>query len=201
MKMKHLKMRSLTAIAALGLMALVGVGSASATTLSTDAAGTVKYAVGQEIHLSLKSGTSATLETTGGSLIATCTETTIKVAIEGSKTGTWVGGNINTWTAGGCPQTTDALSLGSVQIMKTGSDEGEVVGRGTRVTMAVFGVSCTYGTSAEGNKVGVIKGGEAPLLKISATLPKIEGGFLCPGSGVWTADYIVTTPHALHFVE
>jgi hypothetical protein len=198
--MKHLKMLGLAAIAALGLMALVGAGTASATTLSTDSAGTVKYAVGQEIHSTLKSGTSALLETTGGSKIATCTGSTTKGSIEGSNTGTSVGGAISVLTWEGCSQTTDNLALGSLAILKNGTDEGSVIGTGSKVTLGVFGVSCVYGTG-EGTTLGTLKGGTTPELKISATLPKIEGGFLCPGAGIWTAEYIVTTPHALHIVS
>jgi hypothetical protein len=198
--MKHLKMLGLAAIAALGLMAFVGAGTASATTLSTDAAGTIKYAVGTEIHSSLKPETSATLNTTSGSLIATCTSSTTKGKIEGSNTGATVGGKISVLEWGGCSQTTDNLALGSLSIKKTGSDEGEVIGSGSEVTLGVFGVSCVYGTG-EGTKLGTLKGGEAPELSINAALPKISGGFLCPGSGTWVAKYTVTSPHALHIVE
>jgi hypothetical protein len=200
MKMKHVKLLGLAAIAALGLMALVGAGTTSATTLSTDSAGTAKYAVGTEVHVTLKSGTSALFEETGGSLIATCTETTIKGTIS-TATGTWVGGKSSTLTQSGCSQTTDTLATGSVEIMKIGADEGEVVGKNSKVTLNVFGVSCVYGTSAEGTKLGTIKGGEAPELVVDRALPRIEGGFLCPSSGVWIATFVVTTPHALHFVE
>jgi hypothetical protein len=198
--MKHLKMLGLAAIAALGLMAFVGAGTASATTLSTDAAGTVKYGTTTEIHSTLKVGTSALLEKLNGEKIATCTGSTTKGTLS-TATGTWVGGAIGTLTWEGCSQTTDNLANGSLEIMKTGADEGEVVGKGSKVTVSVFGVSCVYGTSTEGTKIGTIKGGEAPELVISAILPRIEGGFLCPTEGRWTATYVVTSPHALHIVE
>ena len=208
--MKHLKILGLAAVAALGLMALVGAGTASATTLATDAAGTIHYTKGTVIDSSLKPGTSATLEETGGGVIATCTESTVRGTLQDPvvKTGeveyvsgTWITGPIDEITWKSCSQTTDNLSLGSLEIMKTGADEGEVVGKNSSVTLSVFGVSCVYGTSAEGNKLGTIKGGEAPELVINAVLPKKEGGFLCPGSGRWTATYIATEPHAIHIVE
>jgi hypothetical protein len=198
--MKHLKMLGLAAIAALGLLAFVGAGTASATTLATDSAGTTKYGSGQEIHSTLKTGTSALLEDTFGNPIATCTESTVKGTI-GTATGTWVTGNISALTWGGCSQETVTKATGSLEIMKTGADEGEVVGKNSSVTLKVFGISCIYGTTAEGNKLGVIKGGTAPELVINAVLPKKEGGFACPSTGRWTATYIVTTPHALHVVE
>lgn len=197
--MKHLKMLGLAAIAALGLMAFVGAGTASATTLSTDAAGTAKYAVGTEIHATLKPGTSAGFETTSRSLIATCTQTTVQIEVSVA-TGTWVGGNNTVVAQTGCSQTTDTLAAGGGEIMRVGTDEGEIVGKGTKITLGVFGVSCVYGTG-EGTKLGTIKGGEAPILAVNTVLPKVEGGFLCPSTGVWVGTFVVTTPHALHFVE
>jgi hypothetical protein len=207
--MKHLKMLGLAVIAALGLMAFVGAGTASATTLATDSAGTTHYPVGTEIHATLKAGTSAILHNTGGESIATCKELTIRGDLEtpavetvGVKypSGTWIGGKLTALVWGGCSQTTDNVSLGSLEIMKTGADEGEIVGKGSQVTINIFGVSCTYGTG-EGTKLGTIKGGEAPEMVINAALSRTAGGFLCPTTGVWTATVIITSPHAVHIVE
>jgi hypothetical protein len=208
--MKHLKMLGLAAIAALGLMAFVGAGTASATTLATDAAGNIHYEVGQEIHVTNKSGTSVLLEDTSVNPIATCTEVTIKGKIEdpvvetaGKRfpSGTWITGPLNALLFAGCSQTTDTVAAGSLEIMKTGTDEGEVVGKNSKVTVGVFGVSCVYGTSAEGTKLGTVKGGEAPELVVNAAIPKLEGGFLCPASARLTGTFIFTTPHSAHIVE
>jgi hypothetical protein len=217
--MNHLKMLGLAVIAALGLMAFVGAGTASATTLATDAAGTINYEVGTEIHSSLKPKTSALLEDTLGNPIATCTESTVKGKLEtpavetnGKKypSGTWVGGKISALTWGGCSQTTDSISTseeggvkyyGSLEIMKTGADEGEVIGKNSKVTLGVFGISCVYGTSPEGTKLGTVKGGSGAELVINAVIPKVEGGFACPSTGRWTATYVLTAPHAVHIVE
>jgi hypothetical protein len=207
--MKHLKMLGLAAIAALGLMAFVGAGTASATTLSTDAAGNTHYGPGTVIHSTLKPGTSALLKDTSGGTIATCTESTTKGKLEdpvvetnGVKfvSGTWVTGALETLTWGGCSQTTDTLANGSLEIMWTSGNSGEVRSKGSKVTLGVFGVSCVYGTG-EGTVLGTITGGTAPELAINAKLAKVEGGFLCPSSGVWTANYIVTEPHALFVVN
>lgn len=54
--MNHLKILGFAAVTALGLMAFIGTGTASATTLSTDAAGTAKYPVGTTFHATLKAG-------------------------------------------------------------------------------------------------------------------------------------------------
>jgi hypothetical protein len=197
--MKHLRMLGLAAIAALGLMAFVGAGTASATTLSTDAAGTVKYGVGTEIHSTLKSGTSAILETTEGTTIATCTTSTVRAAI-GVATGVWVSGAINVLNFGGCSQVTVVVARGTLEITKGAGDAGTVVGKGSEVTLELFGVSCIYGTGT-GTTLGTIAGGKESELAVNAVLPKISGGFLCPATGRWTATYIVTAPHALHFVN
>lgn len=197
--MKHLKMLGLVTITALGLTMFAGGSAALATTLATDAAGTIKYAAGTNIHVTLQSGASAMFKDTSGNTIATCTATTIQISTSNA-TGTWVPGNNTVVTQSGCSQTTDTIANGSGELMKAGTDEGEIVGKGTKVTLGVFGVSCVYGTG-EGTKLGTLKGGEAPVLSVNATLPRIEGGFLCPSTGIWIGTFVVTTPHALHFVE
>jgi hypothetical protein len=209
--MKHLKMLGLAAIAALGLMAFVGAGTASATTLATDVAGTIHYEAGTVIHSTLKPETSALLETTGGAEIATCTGSTVQGKLEdpvvetaGKKfvSGTWITGAIEKLTWEGCNQTTDNVNLGSLEIMQIGTeDRGEVRSKGSNVTLGVFGVSCTYGTG-EGTILGNISGGEAPVLTINAILARSAGNtLLCPASGRWTATYIVTSPHTVHIVS
>jgi hypothetical protein len=204
--MKHVKMLGLAAIATLGLMAFVGAGTASATTLCTSTkvvegktVCAVAYGVGQEIHLTLKSGTSALLETTTGEKIATCTESTVKGTI-GTSTGTWVAVGISTLAWNNCSQTTDTLNTGSIEIMQTAGDEGLVIGKGSNVTFGVFGVTCTYGTG-EGVALGFLHGGTNAELTNVGEVPKTGGGFLCPSAGSWTATYVVTTPHAVHVVS
>lgn len=194
--MKHLKMLGLAAIAALGLMAFVGAGTASATTLFTDSAKTIAYPVGTVIHSTLKPETSAKLTDTSGNVIATCTKSTTKGKIEGSNTGASVGGNIEVLTWEGCSQTTDNVNLGSLSISWTSGTSGTVTGKGSNVTLSIFGASCTYGTG-EGTTLGTITGGSAPELVINATLSKTAGSFICPSTGRWDAEYIVTEPHAL----
>jgi len=197
--MKHLKMLGFAAMAALGLMAFVGAGTASATTLATNSAGTVKYAAGTTFHATLETGTSTTWTDTSGNTIATCTVSTVHGTI-GTATGTWVGANIGTLTWENCSQTTDTVNTGSLEFMQTTGDEATVVGKGSNWTQQIFGVSCTYGFG-EGTTLGTMTGGEAPTLKITATIPKTAGGFLCPSTSIIHAAYIFTSPHALHFVS
>jgi hypothetical protein len=194
--MKHLKMLGLAAIAALGLMAFVGAGTASATTLSTDAAGTAKYGVNTVIDSTL-TGT-AVLEA-GSTTLDTCTGGTVKGKIT-TATGTAVVGSIEELTWTGCTNTTDTLAGGSLSISRIGTeDKGTVEGSGSQVTVNTLGVTCTYGTGT-GTHIGTLTGGSAPSLKISTTVPKIAGSFICPSNASWTAEYIVTEPHAVHVV-
>lgn len=66
------------AVILVALFAFAATGSASATELCTDSECTTVYPTGTELSFSLKSGTSSQLKGTGGSLIATCTESTVR---------------------------------------------------------------------------------------------------------------------------
>lgn len=197
--MRHLKTFGLTAILGLALMALAGVGTASATTLSTDSAGTFKYGAGTSIEATLKSGTSSEWKTTGGSLIGTCTTSSFSGTIS-TATGAFVSGSVNWLTWGGCSQFTFTVFPGSFEFSKGFGDSASFWSLGTEVTFEIFGVSCTYGWLTS-HQLGSVTGGEAPEISISANLSKTAGGFLCPGSATWTASYVVTSPHSLHFVS
>src|SRR6478735_9962944 len=83
--MRTLKMLALAAIAALGLMAFVGAGTASAATTCKTKPNAANecptgwhHPIGTIIHATLKVGTTANLETTAGETVDTCTESTIK---------------------------------------------------------------------------------------------------------------------------
>jgi hypothetical protein len=186
--MKHLKMLGLAAIAALGLLAFVGAGTASAD-LYTDAGKTIKYKTGTTVNATLASGKSASLKS-GSTTIATCTGGAVHGKTT-NETGT-VSGNVESLTWTGCSQTTHTIANGTISITSGGS----VSGKGNQVTLGVFGTSCTYGTG-EGTTLGTLSSGAEPKLVINANIPRIAGGFLCPSTGTWEAEYIVTEPHAL----
>ena len=197
--MKHLKTLGLASIMGLGLVALAGGGTASATTLSTDSGGFTKYSAGTEIYATLNFGTSTLLETTSGEKIATCTGSSIGGRTSATSEA-FLAGWIELMTWESCSQTTDNVDLGGFEIHKTFGDAGSFYGFFTEVTFGVFGVSCTYGTLGS-RTFGTITGGEAPVININAVLEKRAGGFLCPSDARWTASYVVTSPHALHIVE
>jgi hypothetical protein len=193
--MKNLKMLSLAAAAALGLLAFVGVGTASATTLFTDSAKTIDHPAGTTIGASIASGTSSSLRS-GGTLIATCTGGAIhgKTA---TTTGAEVRVNIESAAWDGCSQTTHTLLNGSLVIASTSGVDGEVTGKETQWTYGMFGTSCTYGFG-EGVKLGTLTGGSPAMLKINILIPRVAGGFLCPSMTTWQAEYAFTSPHALY---
>lgn len=195
--MKHLKMLGLAAIAALGLTTFAGAGTASATTLFTNSNLTGAYASGTVLHLTQRSGSSVIFTGGSGEVLMTCSESTIK-GKPSTESGLPIRGTIESFTWGQCTSTFDTVATGELSIEKTGPNEGRVAGSGSQWTVNIFGVSCTYGTGT-GTTLGTITGGEAPTLSIKAVnLTKTAGGFLCPTTTGWDAEYTFTEPHALY---
>lgn len=192
--MKHLKMFVLTATAAISLLAATGAGSAAATTLFTDSAETIDYPAGTVVEESLAPNTSFTFESSTSSLV-TCTSVTTKRKSTNT-TATWIEFDLESWSFSGCSSGTIPVSFGLDKIDHVTSTGGEIIGKSNSVTLEIFGVSCTYGT-AEGTKLGTISSGSEPKVVVSAVVPKVAGGFLCPSQTTWTGQFIVTSPHAL----
>jgi hypothetical protein len=206
--MRTLKMLGLAAIAALGLMAFVGAGTASAATTcktkpnaANECPAGWHYPIGTISHMTLKAGTSANLTNTAGETIVTCTESTIKTH------STTTGGlnqpvkkaiTVATWgsVATPCTTTTDTTALGELQVEATSGGNGTVSGSGSKVTVNFAGVSCVYGTGA-GTTIGTVTGGEPATVDVNAVVNKQEGGFLCPTTTLWKATYVVTEPKPL----
>lgn len=110
-------------------------------------------------------------------------------------------GNVGSITQGGCSQTTDTISNGSLEIHYiSGTHNGTVTGAGSQVTAQIFGVSCTYGTGI-GTHLGTLTGGATPTLNVATTVTKTAGGFLCPSTAGWDAEFEVDSPHALFVTE
>lgn len=186
-------------LALIAVLALLGTATASATKLCTGKACGVTYLAGTTINFSLKSGTTTRL-TSGGSTLATCTGSSIGGKTE-TESGTTILANIESLTWSSCGQTTDTLKNGSLSIeWISGTSNGTVRGSSSEVTVQIFGVSCAYGTG-ESTDLGTLSGGEEPLLQISTTVKKTAGGFLCPSTAGWDAEYVGTEPHALFIGE
>jgi hypothetical protein len=195
--MKYVKMLGLAAVAAMALMAF-GAGTASATTLEN---GTSPFSHPTIIDASLAA--TATLETTGGTTLVTCTGGTIEgEASTGSATET-VSGSVSTanLTWSGCSATVDTTQGGELEIHHiAGTSNGTLTGRTFEVTVNVFG-SCTYGLSNNDTMrhVGTLQGDDhTAKMEISTIVfERTEDKFLCPNEARWTATYHVTTPTGL----
>lgn len=172
--MKHLRMVGLAVLSALGAMAFVGAGTAQATELCTDSACTTKYPNASTFFATMASGSSMRFTANGGT-VATCTGSLIhgftspggveKVEI-----------TVGEFSHSNCSQTTSTVSKGKIDIESTGGGNGSVWGTGNQITVAIFGVTCVYGSGVE-TKVGSITGGTAPSMKISGFSAKRQAGF------------------------
>jgi hypothetical protein len=196
--MKHLKTLGLGAAAAMVLTAF-GAGNASATTIEN---GTSPFGHPTIIDASL-TGT-ATLETTGGTTIFSCTGGTIEgEASTGSATET-VSGSIATanLTWSGCSSTFTTTQGGDLEIHHiAGTSNGTVTARTFEFTVVAFGVSCTFGFSSSSTMkhLGTLVGDDhtASMNINTIIFERTEDKFLCPNEARWTANYHVTTPTGL----
>ena len=198
--MKYLKMLGLAAIAAMALLAFVGAGTASATTLEVKG---VKQTGSVAIKASLKAGTSAILKDKNGTTNDTCTGSTV----EGSTTvttGTAVSGPINKGglTFTGCSHTTHVLKEkeGTLKVEWTSGTNGKVISSGAEVTVVstVFGASAVCKTGA-GTEVGTLTGVAAGQATMHINATTLDCGIL--GTSSWTGTYVVTSPEGLGVVS
>lgn len=189
--MKHLKLLGLLGLVAVSLLLLAGTGVSSATVLCKATATPCESTYSKEavIHASM-SGT-AVLTNPEGGLLDECSSGSAEVTINqagGSTTN--VSGSLTSLTWGGCSTTTDTIAKGSMSIDHiAGTDNGTVVGQGTKVTVLKGSFSCTYGSGASGTKLGILRGRKTPVLELNDPIPLIEGSFECPAEAVWRAKY------------
>jgi len=197
--MKYLKMLGLAAVAAAALMAFVGAGSASATTLTcTNPPGT-KVVCPAGTTIDATAGSSLNLK--AGFANITCTESTVhgKTTNTGSSTET-VKGHIEGLTFGKCNATVTVIEKGTLEIHTdqegVTDNNGTLTGSGSVVTVATGGISCTYATN--NTDLGTVKGststGGIATMIINAELTKSAGGFLCANPAHWEGSYEITTP-------
>jgi hypothetical protein len=201
--MKYLKMFGLAAIAAMGLMAFLGAGSASASVLceTTPVAGThcgTSWHVKAGTVLDFSGVGSTALTGPFGELIATCTESTVKgkTTNTGSTTES-VKGTIEALTFTNCGErtvTANPATLGTLEIHHiAGKDNGTVTSNDTTVTITKtpFG-TCTFQTANTdiGELTGRTATGKDPIFHISAIIPHESSNF-CP-NGTWEGKYEYT---------
>lgn len=211
--MKHLKMLGVAAVAAMGLMAFIGAGTASATELcstNTSPCTGTKYLSGTSVSAQLKSGTSAVL--TSSITTVTCKKSTVtgKTTSSGGK-GVAVSGEITGLTFTECTTTNGtACTVNSVNknysasIVATGGGNGTLtVKKGTGAgnpgasVQCGFLINCTF-TAAE--PALSVTGGNPAIAKANA-IPLERSGGICPSEAKWDAEYEVTAPKPLFIVN
>jgi hypothetical protein len=181
--MKHLKILCLTGIAAAALMSQAS--SASGAVLTSPS--------GTEYTSSLNLSASGSQLFKAGFAEFTCVfgEFLTGVSVNTSSFATATG----FLNLGGCGSTTvDSLASGVHLEILHG---GEVRLSGYEVTVSALGTSCIYGTIVSGTRLGTLSGGTPASLKVSASIPKLSGGFLCASPGSWTGAFTVTSPFTL----
>lgn len=201
--MKYLKMLGLAAVAAMAFMAFVGSSSASADVVCTTNTTPVCASgwVVTEIKTSLKAETSALLATTAGGELVTCTESSVSGTVEKQGKGVEPEGSISSLSFSGCNHTTDTIKNGSLKVetrISTNSEGKEVhtntvTASGSEVTVAILGVSCTYGPGKEPISIGDLTVGSPAIIDVSTVVNRTAGNTLvCPATARWTATYQVT---------
>lgn len=206
--MKYVKMIGLAAVAAMALMAFAGAGTASASVLCKNGTNpcTEPYANGTTISASLE-GETAVLRNTESSIVNTCTGSSVTGALEnGSGTAT-AKGKVETkgLTFSNCIDTpTETVTPGEIEIHATDDKgNGTVTAKGVTVTMPLFGVVCGF-TAGGGVDLGTYTE-STKTIHITAVVNKdpnhSPGGFLCPSTAVWEANYVITQPAGTVFVS
>jgi hypothetical protein len=195
--MKHFKTLGSAVLAAMAVMSFAA-STASATTTEN---GTPPYFHPAEIVETLLG---SNWRTASGEVLDTCTGGTLKAVVtQTGSSSTTVKSTVAaaglTWS--GCTQTTHTLQGGELEIHHiAGTSDGTVTGTTFEVTIAILGVSCTYGLSTTDTMVhlGTLKGDDhTPVLEINKPVVKRSGSFICPGTAVFAATYHITSPTGL----
>jgi hypothetical protein len=210
--MKHVKMLGLAAVAALGLMAFIGAGTASATELcstNTSPCTGVMYTENTPVSAQLKAGTVATLTNPISNVICQKSTTAGKTTNTGAK-GTAVTGTITSLgfteckTASGVACTVKTVNIPyKASITATGSGNGTLTvtsdgtgNPGATVECALV-INCTFTTASA--SLGVT-GGNPAIAKANAIV-LTQSGITCPSEAKWDAEYEVLEPKPLFIVN
>jgi hypothetical protein len=196
--MKYLKILGPLVVAAISLSVLpadaAAAGPVFCTVQESPCPEANRWAAGTELDFSLKSGTNATLLSTEGESIDTCTGSTAQGKLEKAEGLT---GPIESLTWSGCTFTTKTLKAGKLEVEHiAGTHNGTVRADGTaEVTVnTIFFGSCIYGP-AGGTDLGELKEGKPATFASSAVLKKFAGSnFACPETVKWAATYTLTEP-------
>lgn len=195
--MNSFKVFGLVAVAAMASMAFAGASSASADVLCTENVAKCPKAKTVTSFESTLSMGGATLASTSGEILDTCTSSTVAANIEKQGEGVNPSGKISRLEWGGCTSTTDTVKSGFLEV-DTVEGRNTVTVSGTEVTVSIFGVSCTYGAGAS-ISLGDLTPGTPAVLHFENAFSKTAGGFLCPLSASWKATFTITN-HTSVFV-
>jgi hypothetical protein len=224
--MKYLKVLSLAAVAALALMAFVGVSSASASGTICSTSGTGTACAGAHGKQYTGVFDASLIETTGGKgevhavltsgfVTVTCTGSTVTGTITNSATGTGdiegttFTGCTNNINGGACTANTNASSTNKWHL--TADPNAATNGNGFltvenvqgQFTCNILGANrtCIYGSAKVGTKEEIDLFGSDTTPTIEATgvpLEKKAGSDgLCSATGTWEARYEMTTPSTM----
>jgi len=205
--MRIVKLLSVAAAMAVVATALIGVGSASGTTLCKELAEIcpegARYPAGTVIEAKLRKGTVAKLETSVGTV--TCAQSST-VGETAEESGAPLDGTLTTLIFGECKLGSTACTVTVQNLPYLMQGEEIEPGNGTLVTSnggsgepqanvkcGAF-INCNY-TQKELTLNG--EGGSPAILRVEKVELTRLGGFICPKGAVANAEYEVTNPMPL----
>jgi hypothetical protein len=197
--MKNLKIVGLATVAALALIAIAGVGSASATRLcaenATPCPEAKRYVLAQAFNSTLETGN---VVFNAGLYNVECTGSTINGSIENQGGAGNVIIDLETITFAGCGCPVTAVKTGSMSVEHTtGTMNGKLTTANIELTWNCMG-HCIYG---EGS-FGTLTGGAMGTMDVNGTMNRVKGSPPgCPATVTWKGSYTVTTPEPLYVSE
>lgn len=197
--MKNLKALGFAVVAMAAVVALIPIGTASASVLckTTEAPCPSKYLAGTTVDLSRITGGSELLTNTKGESLDTCTEITKKGKITkaGSSTET-VTGEWTEFKMTNCTFPTKPITLGRFEVHSIAGHNGQFTSDATTevtINTVLFG-SCIYGVTS-GTSLGTLTGGNPGQLDMNAVAERFSGSaFACPETANWTGTFFLTEP-------
>jgi hypothetical protein len=212
--MKYLKMLGLAVIAAAALMAFVGAGTASATTLTgTGCVGTPSNHCAIGTVIEAENVGHVTLHPPFGSITCKTSKVAGKTTTTGGKNAKGetesVKGEITalSFTDHGkaCNDGSaivTVLQKGTLEIHSLGNGNGTLTSSGTEVTVQYLGLDCVFKTNNTdiGTVTGSANTGGNAIFDIAAVIPRTGGtsGAFCGEKAQWTGTYKITKPAVLN---
>ena len=184
---------SLAAMTAMTVLASMGAGPASATTLEV---GTVTQGKSVSLTMSLAASSSLVYKDKNGITMETCTGSELKGATEGIFTGRDVGGKVSSLSFSGCSHTTHVLKPGSLAFTWTSGTNAAVSSSGAEWTLrsTAFGASAVCATGS-GTVIGTLTGVSSGHATMHINATALNCGIM--GISSWMGTYRVTSPTSL----